>query len=140
MIEGFARELPEEVITDAVMFGHQQIVQIIDLIEELREKAGLGKKEPPPVAEPNRLAGILADLYLDDLKQRKLTKLKLERYAKVDELKAQLKEKYLPAEGPEYTSRQFAQAWTALEERAFRELALAGKRLDGRELQGDPAR
>jgi len=132
MIEGFARELPEDVVTEAVMFGHRHIVQIIDAIEELREKAGLGKKEPPPAGEPNRLAAILADTYLDDLKARKQTKVKLERYAKVDELKAQLKEKYLPAENPEFTGRQFNQAWMALEERAFRELALAGTRLDGR--------
>src|SRR5262245_27839466 len=34
MIEGFARELPEEVMAEAVMFGHQHIVRIIDLIEE----------------------------------------------------------------------------------------------------------
>src|SRR5262249_43481615 len=135
MIEGFARELPEDVISDAVMFGHGHIVRIIDVIEELREKAGLGKKEPPLVAEPNRLAAILTDTYLEDLKSRKLTRVKLERYAKVDELKAQLKEKFLPAEGAEYTALQFAQAWTALEDRAFRELALAGKRLDGRDFK-----
>ena len=135
MIEGFARELPEEVISDAVMFGHQHIVRIIELIEELRDKAGLGKKQPPAVAEPNRLAGILADQYLNEVKELKLTKLKLERYAKVDELKAKLKEKYLPEEGAEFTSLQFAQAWMALEERAFRELALAGKRLDGRDFK-----
>src|SRR5262249_35940613 len=81
MIEGFARELPEDVISDAVMFGHGHIVRIIDVIEELREKAGLGKKEPPLVAEPNRLAAILTDTYLEDLKSRKLTRVKLERYA-----------------------------------------------------------
>ena len=130
MIEGFSRELPEDVIVAAVMFGHGHIVQIIDAIEELREKAGLGKKAAPPAAEPNPLTAEF-EQYVEDLKVRKLTKMKLERYAKVDELKAQLKEKYL-AEGSGYTSRQFSHAWMALEERAFRELALAGTRLDGR--------
>jgi polyribonucleotide nucleotidyltransferase len=134
MIEGFARELPEDVVTEAVMFGHRHIVRIIDAIEELREKAGKGIKEAPAPAAPNPLTAEF-EKYLEDLKARKLTKVKLERYAKVDELKAQLKEKYLPAEGAEYTSRQFNQAWTALEERAFRDLALAGTRLDGRGLQ-----
>jgi polyribonucleotide nucleotidyltransferase len=133
MIEGFARELPEDVVTEAVMFGHRHIVRIIDAIEELREKAGLGIKEAPPPAAPNPLTAEF-EKYLEDLKARKLTKVKLERYAKVDELKAQLKEKYL-AEGSEYTGRQFNQAWTAVEERAFRELALAGTRLDGREFK-----
>jgi polyribonucleotide nucleotidyltransferase len=132
MIEGFARELPEDVMAEAVMFGHQHIVRIIDAIEELREKAGLGIKEAPPAGEPNPLTAEV-DQYLDDLKARKLTKVKLDRYAKVDELKARLKEKYL-AEGSQYTSRQFNHAWLALEEKAFRELALTGTRLDGRGL------
>jgi polyribonucleotide nucleotidyltransferase len=130
MIEGFARELPEDVVAAAVEFAHGHIVEIIDLIEELREKAGLGKKEPRPVPAANPLTGPFLE-YLDDLKSRKTTVKKLERYAKVDELKAELKAKYL-AEGSEYTPAQFSQAWSALEERAFRELALAGTRLDGR--------
>src|SRR4029453_18673243 len=41
MIEGFSRELPEDVSVAAVMFGHEHIVRIIEAIEELREKAGL---------------------------------------------------------------------------------------------------
>ncbi|HVK08111.1 MAG TPA: polyribonucleotide nucleotidyltransferase [Gemmataceae bacterium] len=130
MIEGFARELPEDVVAGAVEFAHGHIVEIIDLIEELREKAGLGRKEPPPAPAANPLTGPFLE-YLDDLKSRKTTVKKLERYAKVDELKAELKAKYL-AEGSEYTPAQFSQAWSALEERAFRELALAGTRLDGR--------
>ena len=131
MIEGFARELPEDVVAAAVEFAHGHIVEIIDLIEELREKAGLGKKDPPPAPATNPLAGPMTEFYLADLKARKTTVKKLERYAKVDELKAELKAKYL-AEGSEYTPAQFSQAWSALEERAFRELALAGTRLDGR--------
>ena len=59
MIEGFARELPEDVVAAAVEFAHGHIVEIIDLIEELREKAGLGKKEAPPAPAPNPLAGAL---------------------------------------------------------------------------------
>ncbi|HJZ89365.1 MAG TPA: polyribonucleotide nucleotidyltransferase [Gemmataceae bacterium] len=131
MIEGFARELPEDVIADAVMFGHRHIVQIIDLIEQLRERAGLGPKEPPPPAVPNPLVALFAE-HLEDLKTRKQTVKKLERYEKVDELKNQLKGKYL-AEASEYTPVQFSLAWTALEDRAFRELALSGVRLDGRQ-------
>jgi polyribonucleotide nucleotidyltransferase len=135
MIEGFARELPEEVVADAIMFGHQHIVRIIDLIEELREKADLGEKSPPPPSTPNPLVAVFAEKYIEDLKTRKLTKLKLERYAKVDELKEQLKKEYLPEEGGQYTAQQFSLAWMALEEKAFRELALAGTRLDGREFK-----
>lgn len=135
MIEGFARELPEEVIAEAVMVAHRSIIQIIDLIEELREKAGVGRKAPPAQSAVNPLVAIFADKYLDDLKTRKLTRIKLERYAKVDELKEKLKTEYLPKEGAQYTAQQFNLAWMALEEKAFRDLALAGTRLDGREFK-----
>jgi len=53
--EGFAREMPEETMADAILFAHKQIVTIVDLIEELRIKAGLGKKDPPPAGTPNPL-------------------------------------------------------------------------------------
>jgi polyribonucleotide nucleotidyltransferase len=135
MIEGFARELPEEVMAEAVMFGHQHIVRIIDLIEELREKAGLGIKALPAASAPNPLAAVFFEKYLEELKERKLTKIKLERYAKVDELKEKLKAEFLPDEGSQYTAQQFNLAWMALEEKAFRDLALAGTRLDGREFK-----
>ena len=69
-------------MTDAVMFGHRHIVRIIDLIEELRDKAGLGTKEAPPAAAPNPLAAEF-DKHVEDLKARKLTKMKLDRYADV---------------------------------------------------------
>ena len=36
----------------AILAGHKYIVEIVDLIEELREKAGLGKKDLPPAAAP----------------------------------------------------------------------------------------
>src|SRR5208282_3580587 len=51
MIEGFAREMSEDNMVQAILFAHQQIVKIIDLIEELRQKAGLEPKvlpAPPP--------------------------------------------------------------------------------------------
>jgi len=134
MIEGFARELSEEIICEAVVLAHKEIVRIVELIEELRTKAGLGKKAPPPAAKANPLADILADKYLDELKTRKLTKIKLDRYAKVDELKAKLKTEYL-GEGTKYTAQQFGMAWSAMEEKAFRDLALAGTRLDGRQFK-----
>ena len=131
MIEGFARELPEEVILEAVLFAHSQIVTVIDLIEELREKAGMGPKVPAAAAPHNPLTAIFQEKYAEDLKVRKLTKAKLERYAKVDELKAAAKAEYM-GEGTPYSSQQFSFAWMSLEEKVFRDLALSGVRLDGR--------
>src|SRR5690606_10437582 len=40
MIEGFAREMPEDQMFEAILFAHQNITTVIDLIEELRSAAG----------------------------------------------------------------------------------------------------
>ena len=37
MIEGFAREMSEENMVQAIMFAHRNIVTIVDMIEELRQ-------------------------------------------------------------------------------------------------------
>lgn len=137
MIEGFARELPEDVTADAIMFGFNQIQIVIDAIEELREKAGLGAKELPPPAEPSPLIEELHQKYGDEFKKRYLTVGKLARYAALDELKAQVKKDYEPAEGsvPTQTPEAVSAAFSALRERIFQEITMTGTRIDGRGLE-----
>ena len=43
MIEGFARELPEDLMVDAIMTAQGFIKQICELQEELIEKSPTGK-------------------------------------------------------------------------------------------------
>src|SRR5207244_8572897 len=38
MIEGFARELPEDQMLQAILFAHRYVVEVCDMVEELREK------------------------------------------------------------------------------------------------------
>jgi polyribonucleotide nucleotidyltransferase len=47
MVEGGAKEVPEEVILEAMLFGHQEIKKLIELQEELRAKYGKDKLEIP---------------------------------------------------------------------------------------------
>jgi polyribonucleotide nucleotidyltransferase len=134
MIEGFARELPEQEMGDAIMFAHEQIRHVIAAIEELRQKAGLGAKELPPPPAENPLVEEFYEKYATDFRKRYLTEGKLERYAAIDELKDQVKAAYLP-EGetePKYTAAQISTAFSALRERMFQEITLGGTRIDGR--------
>src|SRR5437763_13422307 len=55
MIEGFAREMPEDEMLQAVVFAHKHIAEIVDLIEELRQKAGRGPKPAPTPGPVNPL-------------------------------------------------------------------------------------
>ena len=43
MIEVGGREIPEDVVADAIEFGHKAIVEIVGMIEELQSKAGRAK-------------------------------------------------------------------------------------------------
>ncbi|VTR99955.1 polyribonucleotide nucleotidyltransferase [Tuwongella immobilis] len=134
MIEGFARELPEDVMADAIAFAHENILKVIDLIEQFREAAGLPVKELPPAPEPNPLLAELLAKYRDEFKARKLTPGKLERAAKISELKSQVMQEYLPAGAePRYPESVVKQAFEQFEERIFREIVLSGGRIDGRQ-------
>jgi polyribonucleotide nucleotidyltransferase len=133
MIEGFARELPEDQMAEAILFAHDHIKKIVALIEEFRDKIGLPKKETPPAIETHPLTSILAEKHGAELKACKLTVAKLERYAKVDALKKKLIEEYAP-ESPDakYTKDDVSTAFGQLEEAVFKEITLGGSRIDGR--------
>ena len=133
MIEGFAREMSEENMLQAILFAHQHIRTIIEMIGELREKAGLGAKPPPEPAAPNPLIDLFRQRFFSDFRERKQTLGKHDRAAKVRELRDRIYEEFLPEDKePQYTPAQVARAFESLEERAVRDLILEGKRIDGR--------
>jgi polyribonucleotide nucleotidyltransferase len=136
MIEGFAREMREEEVGDAIMFAHQQVVKVIDLIEQLRAAAGLSAKEPYPAGTENPLKEILYTRFADEFRVRKTTAGKHERSSKIDEMKARLAKEFLtpiaPATEAAYSKEQLNSAFAALEERVVRDLILEGQRIDGR--------
>lgn len=47
MIEGFAKEIPEDQVYEGIMFAHEQIKIIVDLIHDLRKAMGLATKNFP---------------------------------------------------------------------------------------------
>lgn len=137
MIEGFAKEMPEDQMLQAILFAHKNIQVIIELIEELRTKAGLPTK--PVFVDPpaNPAIAVLQKHYHQELTQRKLTKGKAERAESIKELKEKVLKDLIPEEGAkaEITPEQVSAAFYALEERVVRDLILAGKRIDGRDMK-----
>ncbi len=133
MIEGFAREMPEDQMLQAVMFAHQQVVAVVELIEELREKAGLAPKAAYAAATPNPLIAEFTKKYYDEFKKRKQTDGKAERAASIKELRDQIDKEH-PSGAPDspFNKDQVSAAFAHLEERIVRDLILEGKRIDGR--------
>ena len=94
MVEVKANELPEEVITGAIEFGFKAIVEVCDMISELQEKAGKEKEWTPPPPQDELEAELRKD-YTDALRQARQTEGKQNRYAAINDVYAQAKERYL---------------------------------------------
>ncbi|NBY02539.1 MAG: polyribonucleotide nucleotidyltransferase, partial [Planctomycetes bacterium] len=137
MIEGFAKEVPEDQVYEAIMFAHEQIKIIVELIHDLRKAMGLPIKELPKAPPANPLNDEFKSKFYDEFARRKQTLGKAERYAAIKEIKDEIKKKYLPEgeEKPVYTPAQVSAALGWLEERIVRDLILSGKRIDGRDLR-----
>jgi len=133
MIEGFAREMPEAEMLEAILWGHKHIVTIIEMVEELREKAGLEAKKLPEAAASSALFEEIRQRFGPEFCERKQTTGKAERADRIKELRERIFAEYLPEDGEaKYTPAELSAAFYALEERVVRDLILEGKRIDGR--------
>jgi polyribonucleotide nucleotidyltransferase len=133
MIEGFSREMSEENMVHAIMFGHQQIVTMVEMIQELREKKGLPPVQiPPPVVNP--LHAIFRERFYRELAEAKQISGKQNRADRVRELRERIFKEFLPedAANPTYAPAQVFEAFHDLEQRVVRDLILDSRRIDGR--------
>ena len=132
MVESEAKELSEEIMLGAVMFGFQSFQPVIQAIIDLAEVAA---KEPWTLAEEpaevkavtdklkSAVSSELASAYLETVKQ--------ERYKKIDAIKAKAK---ALVEGNDAEAKVFGEVFKELESSIVRGNILAGKpRIDGRD-------
>ncbi len=124
MIESGAREIPEERVVDAIEFAHEQIKKICAGIEDLVSKAGKTKRTvvAPELddAYARQLDKKVGARLKDALDTRKYPK--FESYAKVKELKDELK-KELPAEDAD-APKKLSKYFELLREKIFRDQVL----------------
>ena len=134
MIEGFAREMPEDLMAEAILESHKVIVGLCELQEELQAKVNTGKTEYE-IPEPDKLIDQLADKYYDRFKAAKQTDGKQARADAVSALKAEVVAEMIP--DPDAADalcpQRFKKTWHDLEARVIRDLILAGTRPDGRD-------
>lgn len=134
MIEGFAQEMPEDDMVEAIVFAHQVIREICDMQVELAEKVQPQKIEYTP-PEDDGLLDRLKSAYYDEFKAAKQTAGKQERADACSALKERAKSEIIPdpdADGA-VCSKRFGHEWHELESILVRELILAGTRPDGRD-------
>jgi polyribonucleotide nucleotidyltransferase len=134
MIEGFAREMPEEQMAAALAEAHRIIKEIVLLQEELARKVEVQKAEFTP-APDDGIYDRIKSKYYDAFKTAKQTVGKQNRATAVKELKEKVSAELIPdpaAEGA-ISPVAFGTAWHKLEERVVRDLILSGTRADGRD-------
>jgi len=134
MIEGFARELPEDQMNAAIETCHNYIKEIIDLQEELFRKVGKVKPEFVPAADDGIYDKLKSGFY-DAMRAAKANEGKVARNEAVAAVKAQALAAIIPdpkAEGA-HSPAAFSGAWSRFTERVVRDLILTGRRPDGRD-------
>jgi polyribonucleotide nucleotidyltransferase len=138
MVESEAKELPEEIMLGAVMFGHRHFQPVINAIIELAEKAA---KEPREVASPDNaeLENELRSVAEGDLRAAYAIAGKAERHDAIEAAKAKAKAHFFPAEiaeAPRYDALRVSGAFKDLEAKIVRNNILdTGLRIDGRDVK-----
>src|SRR5215475_5106607 len=137
MVESEAKELPEEVMLGAVMFGHRHFQPMIDAIIRLAEKAA---KEPRDfqVADDEALEQEMLGLTEQDLRAAYAIPGKQERHNAIDAAKAKMAAHFFPegVETPRYDKLRVAAEFKELEAKIVRWNILdTGNRIDGRDVK-----
>ncbi len=134
MVEGGGDIVPDAEMLEALFFAHDGLQPILDIQEELQEMAGKPKRPKPDVSVDEALVARVAEVGTPLIQGALNEPAKLERYAKFDAAKAQVKE----ALAEEFADRggELSEAFGTLKYNAVRKMIVAeGKRLDGRDLQ-----
>jgi polyribonucleotide nucleotidyltransferase len=134
MIEGFAREMPESRMLEAIEECHRIIREICQMQLELQRLGGKAK-QTYDIPDHSSLKHRLQTAYLSDLKAAKGVVGKQDRAQAVSAVKERAKAAIIPdaaAEGA-VAEQDFLRVWHGLEEQAVRELILEGRRPDGRD-------
>lgn len=141
MVEAGAKEVPENVMLEAISYGHGVVSEIVDFIEKFREEAlsmGLAKEKfVPEIAEPaDELREAVTAAAREKLDQgirrcisEKLSKHDRDNY--LDEIKAEILQQFLE-EYPEEESA-IKKIVDSVEKNTIRKIMTAEKvRIDGR--------
>ena len=94
MVEAGAHEVSEDDMLEALMFGHEAIKELIEFQEKIIKEIGVKKYDYPKLEISSELTNEVTDLIKADIDSALRIKDKLEKYAKLDEIKENLLEKY----------------------------------------------
>ena len=139
MVESEAKELSEDQMLGAVLYGHAQQQVVIDAINEFAKEVGVQKTQFAAPAVNEALQTALQNQFAAAISEAYTISEKASRYARLDEIKNQAIEALAgdaEAEGYADNVAQIKELFETLKYRTVRDNILSGKpRIDGRDLQ-----
>lgn len=137
MVESSGKEVPEERMVDAIMFGHAFIKEIVQLQKELLVKCRKEKQPIPPLKVDMKLLETIKNKYQAEIGAKNLTPGKEERSNALREIVKRIIAEYCTdAEGAP-TKKAIKAIFERIETTVVREQIInEGKRPDGRGLTG----
>ncbi len=134
MVESEAKQLSEEIMLGAVLFGHQQLQIIIAAIEDLKSQAAPPDWSWQPPPENVELLSKVTDLAESQLRQAYQIHEKQLRYQQLKDLRKAIVQQLTEVLESPYTAIEVSQAIEKLEKTIVRGNILAGTpRIDGRD-------
>ena len=94
MVEAGSKEVSEEDMLEALMFGHEAIKELCEFQEKIIEEVGLPKMEYEHLEIPEELKEEIKALASEKLDKAMRIKEKLEKYAAIDAVKEEVVTKY----------------------------------------------
>ena len=136
MVESEANELPESVMLDAVIHGHEQMQKAISAINELAAEAGKPRWDWAPAEKDHNLTEQVVGQFESALREAYGIAEKQERNERVNALRDQAVELFATDEEGGATSHDVVGAFKDLEKKIVRGRIIAGEpRIDGRDNQ-----
>ena len=139
MVESEAKELSEDQMLGAVLYGHAQQQVVIDAINEFAKEVGVQKNQFVAPAVNEALQTALQNQFAAAISEAYTISEKASRYTRLDEIKNQAIEALAgdaEAEGYADNVAQIKELFETLKYRTVRDNILSGKpRIDGRDLQ-----
>ena len=133
MVESEAKVLPEQVMLDAVMFGHEHMQAAIGLINELKAEVGKPTWEVAATVRDDSLVDAVAQKCGETVRAAYQIADKQERQDRLAAIRAEVLESLAGGDEPAYDADKVAEAVAKLEKNIVRSRVLDGEpRIDGR--------
>ncbi|MGD8378159.1 MAG: polyribonucleotide nucleotidyltransferase [Gammaproteobacteria bacterium] len=134
MVESEARELPEEVMLGAVLFGHEKMQAAVDAINAFAAEVGVTPWDWTPPEKDSSLEDAVAAEARQAIEDAYQIAEKQARQQRLAEISADLSEKLAGGEEPKFTAEAVSDAMSRLEKSIVRSRILGGNpRIDGRD-------